>query len=150
MPRALDNDFLDDLERRARLGTIPERHQRSRRKPKYFKFVDDKAKESSPKKRKRGKVRKKQVDLHSSKEELDKRKSEWAPEKKGPDPMKQLETEEKTKHRRFIADDSDSKDESANVSDLMALANDFELNHGEEITKKIAHGRERLESDRAA
>ena len=41
------------------MGTILERHQRSRRKPKYFKFVDDKAKESSPKKRKRGKVRKK-------------------------------------------------------------------------------------------
>ena len=150
MPRALDNDFLDDLEWRARLGTILEWHQRSRRKPKYFKFVDDQAKESSPKKRKRGKVRKKRVDLHSSKEELDKRKSEWAPEKKGPDPMKQLKSEEKTKHRRFIVDDSDSEDESANVSDLMALANDFELNHGEEITKKIAHGRERLESDRAA
>ena len=81
---------------------------------------------------------------------MDKRKSEWAPEKKGPDPMKQLKTEEKTKHRRFIVDDSDSKDESANVSDLMALASDFELNHGEEITKKIAHGCESLESDRAA
>ena len=112
--------------------------------------MDDQAKESSPKKRKRGKVRKKRVDLHSSKEELDKRKSEWAPEKKGPDPMKQLKSEEKTKHRRFIANGSDSEDESANISDLMALANDFELNHGEEITKKMAHGRERLESDRAA
>ncbi len=162
MPSELDDRFLEDLKARVISGEITRRPKREAKKTSFYHnlYIDDKATESNRTKRQRTektkgkgkkKGRKKRVQLHATKGELERRKNEWVPESNDPDRMERLEAEEKAKQRRFIAPDSDSEDDTPpTLADLTKLANDFELNHGEEVDQKIAQGRERLESDRAA